>query len=222
MCHDIGSQNKRDATMNGAGVWLFGAGGHAKVVIDCAQSAGIPLLGVFDDDPSLLDTTLCGHRVLGGQKEAASMLTDHPGAGFVIAIAQNDLRASLAACLPGAAAPALVHAWSMVERSVSLGGGTVVFPGAVINADTRIGHHVIVDTSASIDHDCVLGDFVHIGPGARICSGVRLGAGTWVGPGCVIAPGVKVGASCVLGAGALVLESISSGTRMESIPAHRL
>jgi len=203
-------------------VWVFGAGGHAKVVIDCAKSAGAQLLGLFDDDPALAGLDIGGLRVLGGRAEVARLLPGHPDAGFVIAIGRNDLRAQIAATLSGAAAPALVHARATVENSVTLGLGTVVFAGAVINADARIGEHVIVNTCSCIDHDCVVGDFVHVAPGARICGGVEVGAGSLVGAGCVIVPGIKVGAGCVLGAGAVVLDDIPAGTRVAGNPARPL
>lgn len=205
--------------MVGAELWIFGAGGHAKVVIDCATSAGFSVVGVFDDDATLQGQRIAGAPVIGGRHSVDELLEARPAAYRAIAIGQNVLRRQLAEELPGRDAPAMVHARAWVERSVSLGDGTVVFAGAVINADAKVGAQVIVNTAASLDHDCVVCDFVHIAPGARVCGGVHIGARTLVGAGSIVVPGVRIGDDCVIGAGSVVLGDVPSGQVFAGNPA---
>ncbi len=58
--------------------------------------------------------------------------------------------------------PVIVHPRAVVAADVSLGQGTFVAAGAVINAQARIGSNVIVNTSASVDHESVIEDGAHI------------------------------------------------------------
>ena len=46
---------------------LYGAGGHAKVIIDCLLSQDVELEGIFDDKSDLV--SLNGYDVLGAYDE---------------------------------------------------------------------------------------------------------------------------------------------------------
>ena len=49
-----------------------------------------------------------------------------------------------------------VHPSAVVDETATLGPGTVVMAGAIIQANARIGRHVIVSTGSSVDHDCAV------------------------------------------------------------------
>ncbi len=50
-------------------VFVFGAGGHAKVVLDVIEKQGLyRAVGLFDDNASLQGTDFYGYRVIGGEK----------------------------------------------------------------------------------------------------------------------------------------------------------
>src|SRR5262249_58040314 len=108
-------------------------------------------------------------------------------------------------------------AW--VHPSVTIGAGTVIFAGAVIQPDATIGAHVIVNTRASIDHDCVLGDFVHVAPGVGLAGNVTLEEGAFLGIGAAAVPGSRVGAWATVGAGGVVIQPIAAGVTAVGVPA---
>lgn len=100
--------------------------------------------------------------------------------------------------------PALVHPSASVSRMATLGEGTVVMAGAIVQAGARIGKHVIINTAASVDHGCVIGDYAHIGPGVHLCGGVCVGEGALLGVGSCAVPGAKVAAWELVRAGTVV------------------
>ena len=191
---------------------VLGAGGHAKVVIATLEEAGHEVVAVWDDDAARWGTHVLGVPVAGAVAEAP-MTTP-----TVIGIGDNRARAAVASAraLPWLT---VVHPRAWVHRSVTLGAGTVVFAGVMIQPDAVLGAHVIVNTAASVDHDCRLGDHVHLAPGVRLCGNVWLGDGALLGVGAVARPGARVGAWATVGAGGVVIQPVPDGATVVGIPA---
>lgn len=190
---------------------LYGASGHAKVIISCLQANQQPVLGIFDDD--LSKQALWQIPVVGSYRP--DFMFDEP---LIVAIGYNDIRQKIAAMVQHRFGR-VVHPSAVVDASVKVGAGTVIFQGGIVQADAQIGQHVIVNTSASIDHDCTIEDFVHIAPKATLCGNVRVGAGTLVGAGSVIAPNLKIGKNCLIAAGSVVTTHIPDGAIVRGNPA---
>ncbi len=197
------------------GVWVLGGGGHAKVVIATLESVGETIAGVYDDDRSKDGASLLG----------SDIVTPTPGERWwaegkrraFIAIGDNAIREKISAT----AAEWVVaqHANASVHTSVSVGEGSLICAGVVIQPDVSIGRHVIANTSCSIDHDCVVDDFAHIGPGATLAGGVTVGRRSFVGAGATIIPGVTLGADVTVGAGSVVLRDVAAGQTVAGVPA---
>ena len=182
-------------------MYLIGASGHARVIIDIFKLRGQPVAGIFDDDPQKEE--LDGIPVLGN----SSMYDKNTYGDLIIAIGDQKVRKELAGKVDGKFAVA-VHPGAMIADSVQIDIGTVVMAGAVINPGTRIGKHVIINSSASVDHDCVIEDFVHIAPNATLCGGITIGEEVLVGSGAVIIPNITVGRGAVIGAGTVVTTDV--------------
>jgi UDP-3-O-[3-hydroxymyristoyl] glucosamine N-acyltransferase len=148
-------------------IFVFGASGHAKVVIDIIERQGLyEIVFLADDDPGLKGTVVYGYQVIGGKDD---LLTNAIERG-IVAIGSNQSRRSVSLWLTdnGFELASAVHPTAQLARGVTIGAGSVIMAGAVINADSRIGDNVIVNTRSSIDHDCVVGNFTHIAPGATL------------------------------------------------------
>ncbi len=181
-------------------MYLIGASGHAKVVIDCLLDAGVTIQGLFDQNPAV--KSLKGYAVKG---DYAASNKEEP---LVISIGANSVRKKIAESLKGRVFGKAIHPSALISSDVTLGDGTVVFHAAVIQSSSKIGKHVIVNTAASIDHDCVIEDFVHVAPHVTLCGNVTVGEGTLMGAGSVVIPGIKIGKWCVIGAGSVVFRDV--------------
>jgi UDP-perosamine 4-acetyltransferase len=207
-------------------VVLYGAGGHARVVLDAARAQGLDVIAVLDDRVELHGSTLDGVEVIGGE----GVLNDLRGRGVegailgVGSIEATPVRAALYERIAtrGLALPVVRHPTAVVASSARLGDATVVLAGAVINPHAQVGRNVIVNTAAVIEHDCVIGDHAHVAPGALLAGDVWVGSGTHVGIGAVIIQGVRIGANAVVGAGAVVLRDVGDGQRVAGVPARPL
>ena len=179
---------------------IYGARGHAKVIIDIAKSIDISIDAIFDDNLQL--TEVSGYHVVHTLSKELLMR------GTVLAIGDNKIRKKLAKKFEGKIQNAIFHSSAVLAPTVIIGEGTVVMANASINAEVIIGNHCIINTGATVEHECQLGDFVHISPHAALAGDVIVGEGTHIGIGAVVIPGVKIGKWVTIGAGAVVLEDI--------------
>lgn len=201
-------------------IFVFGASGHAKVVIDIIEKQGLyEIAFLVDDDPVLKDTDFYGYHVIGGKQELLD--TRDQISGGIVAIGSNRARIAVAQWLSenGYDLVSVVHPSAQLARGTIIGSGTVVMAGAVINSDTSIGNNVIINTKASIDHDCIIGDGVHIAPGVILCGTINIGAGTFVCAGATIIPNLTIGSSVIVGAGSTVIRDVPDNVTVVGSPA---
>lgn len=180
---------------------LFGASGHAKVIIDIVKAQGDDIGRLYDDAPHCSE-------IHGYPVDKAS---DSDVAGpMIISIGSNRVRKMIAERYRLEYARA-IHPQAIVSPSAHIGVGTVAMQNALVQADTSIGCHCIINSGASVDHECRIGDFVHISPHATLCGNVHVGEGTWIGAGATVIPGITIGKWCTIGAGAVVINDIPDG-----------
>lgn len=178
---------------------LFGASGHAKVIIDILKSNGTEIGWLYDDCPHC--ENISGYEVLKtGNKEITGPL--------IISIGSNRIREKISKKYNIKFSKALSR-YAIIASSALIGEGSVVMQGAIIQAEAKIGKHCIINTGASVDHECIIEDFAHISPHATLCGNVKIGEGSWIGAGAIIIPGVRIGKWCIIGAGSVVVRDIS-------------
>ena len=178
---------------------IKGAGGHARVVIDCARAQGRTVECAYDP---FNDGELYGIPIR--QNYASS---DFPTATAVVAIGDNAVRRQEAGGVKHGFTN-VIHPSSLVSPLATIGEGNMILQGSIVQAAARIGNHVILNTGSQVDHDCNIGDFVHIAPGVILCGNVQVGEGSLIGTGAIIIPGKKVGAWSIIGAGSVVIDNI--------------
>jgi UDP-perosamine 4-acetyltransferase len=198
-------------------VVLAGGGGHAKVVADILEGAGVEIAGCVGPRAS---SELPGLPWLGEDSDAPALR--ERGFSLVhVAIGHNALRRKLAGMYLACGfrlVPAVSHR-AVVSPKATLGEGVAIMPGAVINAYAHIGDCAIVNTAASVDHDCRIGDYVHIAPGCHLAGNVVVGEGTFLGTGCSVIPEIRIGAWSVVGAGGVVVRSLPDAVTAVGVPA---
>jgi len=189
---------------------LYGASGHAKVIIDICKKNNKEIVAIIDDNIEI--SSLLNQKVI--QLKQLKSIDDK----FIISIGNNLTRKKIVNKIQSNFGIA-IHPSTSIDKTVTIDVGTVVMAGSVINSSVKIGKHCIINTSSSIDHDCILENFVHISPNATLCGGIQIGEGSHVGAGAVIIPNIKIGKWCVIGAGAVVINDIPDGVTVVGNPA---
>lgn len=182
-------------------MYLYGAGGHAKVIIDILTENNISVRAIIDDNIDLnqlngipvihtiSDKNLPHLVSIGNNSNRRKIVLRNPDVDFCRAIAKS----------------------ALVSPYAEIGTGSAVMQGAIVQSGSVIGKHTIINTRASVDHDCIIEDFAHIAPGSILCGAVFVGEGTLIGAGAIILPGVKIGRWSVIGAGSVVTKDIPAG-----------
>ena len=192
-------------------MYLYGASGHAKVIVDILQSNGKQITGMIDDNPAINE--LVGYPVYHELENPSPV---------IVSIGDNRIRRKVVEKLQDAEFETAVHTSAIVSPKSEIGEGTVVMQGAIIQSSVVIEKHCIINTGASIDHDCKIADFVHISPHATLCGNVTVGEGTWIGAGAVVIPGIRIGKWAKVGAGSVVIKDIPDNVVVVGNPARIL
>ncbi|NGM85586.1 acetyltransferase [Paenibacillus sp. 7124] len=205
----------------GNNIVVFGAGGHAKAVIDTVERQGqYRIVGLLDSHKAA-GSAVYGYRILGSEQ----YLADHREEidGVIVAIGDNWVRAGIVARItslcPDVPFVTTVHPGAWIARGAVLGQGTVVMAGAVVNSDTVIGEHGVLYPKASVDHDSRTGDYVTLAPGATTGGNVTIGDYSVLSLGANVIHSVRIGEHTVIGAGATVLADIGGYAVAYGTPA---
>jgi len=198
--------------MANEGIFVYGAGGHGRVVVDTLgnSNSGYRVSVVVDDDVKLHGEKLLGHVI-----RSRDAIVGQRG---LVAIGENAARLRIADQFRGRLV-SLVHRTAFVARDVPIGEGSVLMAHTVVTVGAQIGECVIVNTGATIDHDCRIGDGAHIAPGCHLCGSVEVGVGAFLGVGCLVVPGVRIGRNAFISAGQTVTHDVPEGARVRGARA---
>ena len=193
--------------------YLFGASGHAKVVVDVINSTNNKIIGVFDDNKQL--ASFQDIPFLGKLEKDNKVLKKGE---LIIAVGNNEIRKQIVNNIESRYFT-ILHNNCFISPYSQIGIGTVVMQYVSINSNAKIGNHCILNTSSVVEHDCIVEDFVHISPNATLTGNVKVGEGTHIGAGAVIIPNIKIGKWCVIGAGSVVIENVPDYSVVVGNPA---
>ena len=183
---------------------LIGAGGHAHACIDVIeqhdqyQIAG--LVGMAEE----MHTHHLGYRVIAADDDLPELAKKYQYALITVGqILSPDRRIRLyqQATELGLQLPVIIAPSAHVSRHATIGSGTIVMHGAIVNAAAKVGDNCIINTRALIEHDAMVEDHCHISTGAILNGRVNVGTGSFIGSACVIKDGVSIGKDCVVGMG---------------------
>lgn len=186
---------------------VFGAGGHAKVVIDIIEREGRYTIGVvYDADHN--KNNIMGYNIVHN----LHILSEDGYNKGIIAVGHNwtryQLLRNIESQVPGFSYITSIHPHTSIARNVKIGNGTVVMAGCCINSDSQIGNHCIINTHTSLDHENIVGDFANVSPGVITGGNVKIGEYSFIGIGVNIIQKTNIGAYTFIGAGSLVIDEI--------------
>ncbi|TCS35101.1 sugar O-acyltransferase (sialic acid O-acetyltransferase NeuD family) [Paucimonas lemoignei] len=199
-------------------IFLVGAGGHGKVVLDALirSDVAIDKICILDSNTALLGKELCGLKI-----NIPIIQNGLEQGEFHIAIGNGKIRQNLYLQLLGIGSMPLsvIHPDAVVSRFSTIGLGSFIAARAIIAPAAEIGEGSIINHGAVVDHDCTVGSFSHVAPNVTLGGAVKVGARVLIGAGANILPNIKIGDDAVIGAGAVVLNDIAAGETYVGVPA---
>ncbi|MDE6784686.1 MAG: acetyltransferase [Ruminococcus sp.] len=192
---------------------IIGASGHGKVIADIASLNGYEEIVFYDDNADKVHGI--AYPVIG---KCCDTIPDE--FEVFVAIGNADIRRKFMNQFDSHFIPTLIHPAAVIAEGVSIGQGTVIMAGTVVNPCVRIGKGCIINTCSSIDHDCSLGDYVHVAVGSHLCGTVEIGSSCWIGAGATVSNNITICEDCMIGAGAVVVKNIKTQGTYVGVPAH--
>jgi len=138
------------------------------------------LAGFFDDDKN--GVVCCGLHVIGSI-ESAIHLED---SAIIIGITNPGEKKEIVDILQQNETlkfPELIHEKSWVSPVVSIGAGTIVYPGTCINFGCVIRNFCVIDMNCSIGHHSRIGNYTCLEQGVSIGNNTQIGESVQIGIG---------------------------------------
>jgi sugar O-acyltransferase (sialic acid O-acetyltransferase NeuD family) len=204
---------------------ILGCGGHGRV---CGEMAEL----LRYQDIAFLD--LARHHEPGrrfdwpirGSFDLPTIAADlaawgDPGSEYHVALGDNQARLAITRAIEAAGLPlaTLIHPTAFISPRSTIGRGSSVCAGAIIQPHSRVGMACLVNTAASVDHDGILGAGVHLSPGVRLSGRVTVGEGSWLGTGVAVRDGVTIAGRITVGVGGVVVDDLSAPGVYVGVPA---
>ena len=205
----------------------FGAGGHAKVVIEILRTDDhLELVGLLDASSERRGQTVLGVPILGSDEVLPELISQGIAHFFVglAGLGNSDPRRLVweLALRHGMQPVSAIHPRAVLSSSSVVGLGATVMAGAIINADASLGANVIINTGAIVEHDCTIEDHVHVATGARLAGGVVVRSRGHIGAGATVRQYITIGEGAVVGAGAVVIKDVPPRAVVAGVPAREL
>jgi sugar O-acyltransferase (sialic acid O-acetyltransferase NeuD family) len=199
-------------------IFIVGASGHGKVVLDALLLRGYPAENIVVTDDCI---ELVGKHFLGLPITVPAIQDAASRSRFHVAVGNGMARQKLFERLESAGSRpcTVLHPRSVISNFASIGAGVFVAAHGVVAPGATIGRGVIINHGAVVDHDCEVGNFAHIAPNATLGGGVRIGALALIGAGATILPQTTIGEGAIIGAGAVVVRDVGAGDVCAGVPA---
>ena len=187
---------------------LVGAGGHARSIIDIVESSNdwkiYGLVGIQRE----IGKNILGYKVIGTDEDLHNIYSNCNNAIIALGkIGKCDKREIVEYKLNklGFNFPIIKSNSSYLSKHSSIGYGTSIGHGVIINAGSKIGSHCILNSKSLIEHDCIIHDHCHISTGVIINGGCEVGESSFIGSGSIIREGVIIPPKTIIGAGKCIM-----------------
>lgn len=199
-------------------IFIYGAGGHSKTVIDLILTLGDwEIVGVVDDGVKT-GTLVMGYPVLGSADILPGLL--EKGIMSVVnavgGIGNYQIRWRIFERLRkmNFNFPNLIHPTACVEKSVRLNDGIQILAKTYVSSESQIGFGTLINAGVVLSHECIIGTCVNISPGALLAGNVEVHDFAQIGMGVTINLGVRIGKAARVGNSAVIKEDVPEQGRV--------
>lgn len=204
-------------------ILIFGGSEHARSTIDIIEQVNTyKIIGIIDSQLEK-GCSVAGYKVLGNLFDLPEICIKNRVDRGIIAIGDNFIRKKIVeqikSIAPHFSYVSAIHPSVIIGKNVSIGEGSVIIAGVIINNDSVVGKHCYLSTRSSLDHDCYLGDFSSLSPGVITGGNVKIGYCSAIGIGVNILHGRTIGDHTIIGSGSLVYEDFDDKLICYGIPA---
>lgn len=164
---------------------LIGGGGHCHSCIDAIEMQGeYTIIGIIDTAENA-GKDILGYKIIGTDENIPDMIkkSDYY---FLVTLGQiksPKRRMEIFQTLENhnAKIAIIISPLAYISKHSTVGAGTIVLHGAIVNANAKIGKNCIINSRSLIEHDVVIESHCHISTGAILNGNVFVKTGTFFG-----------------------------------------
>jgi sugar O-acyltransferase (sialic acid O-acetyltransferase NeuD family) len=163
-------------------ILIYGSRMFGGVIRCLVEDCGHEFAGFIDDVHE-------GEDVLGSFER--TRMTHPPSEyGCVNAVGYSNLaaRRSVTGRIQdaGYSMPVLVHPRAYVSATSSIGAGSFVMAGALVDCRVTVDDNVVIWPGVCVSHDCRIGANTFLSPNCTICGDCQIGCDGFIGAGAVV------------------------------------
>jgi sugar O-acyltransferase (sialic acid O-acetyltransferase NeuD family) len=199
-------------------VFIIGAGGFSKQVIDTFKSSNYLICGIFDDFRK--DEFYKNTKILGKIEDINKIVPF--GENLFISLGDNKIRKELYDDLKNYIFPNCFRPNCDIPTTVNIGIGNYVGSYCKLGEDSKIGNFNFINECSIIAHDTYIGDFNHLAPNVSMGGFSEIGHNNLIGTGGIILPKIKIGNENVIGAGGVIIKNIENNGTYVGNPVKKI
>ena len=185
---------------------IYGARDFALILKDFLASHNLPFAGFIDDSTSGLDIV--------GTFEQVRTTYRPDECQIVLGIGYNDLEARWSVFekirKAGFTVATLIHHRAYVRDSGNIGEGAIIMANATVDCNAVVESAAVLWPGVVVNHDSRVGHNTFLSPSSTICGFVNIGPHSFVGAGAVVVDHVDVPESSFIKANELYKGADSS------------
>ena len=190
---------------------LCGGFGAMQVIDILLNNPQNHVVGILDDTPDLLNSSIFGVNILGTTKDIKKHWEKKSFDKAIISISTSiqerktlfEFCKSLNIPMANAICPTV-----RINRHSVIGEGNVVCSMVHIGTCTTIGDNNFISAQTNIEHHNVWGSHITTGPNCATSAMVKINDNVKFGTGIFIQPGISIGRNCLISSGSVITKSI--------------
>ena len=196
---------------------LVGAGGHALACMDVIElSNQFKIAGLVEKDDADGQGNL-GYPIIGTDNDLPNLRKKYSHALITIGqIKSPATRTRLFQLLRELdyQLALIVSPRAYVSKHASIGDGTIIMHGCIINAGAKIGKNCIINSKSLIEHDVVIEDHCHLATRSTVGGGAIIKKNSFIGSCSVIKQNIKIGKNCFVNANLFLQKDLKDNSKV--------
>ena len=194
-------------------LYIYGAGGHAKVVAATARLCGYEVAGFWEDSPDRIGEDFFGSKIIDFDAIPYQ-------SSIIIAFGNNAIRLDKGNALrDNFKIKTLIHPSAQVAADAVIEEGCYIGALANIDPGCRIGGFTIINKLVNLSHDTIVGKGAHVTAGSIVAGHCSIGDMAFLGIGSKVIENIHVGRGSIIGAGAVIISDIPDNVTAVGCPA---
>ncbi len=194
---------------------LVGAGGHCVSCIDVIEKEKkFKIFGLVNNEKKKI---LKKYKVIGRDKDLKNISKKIKYSLITLGqIKNNRAREILFEKILnyGYKLPTIISPLSYVSKNSSIGEGTIIMHGAIVNAGAKIGRNCIINSKSLIEHDVIIEDHCHVATRATVNGGVKIKKNSFIGSCAVIKQNLTIGKGCFINANIFLRKNLKDNEKI--------